>query len=197
MARLDGVSPQQAGPLVRLVYRMTRRELGRMVEPVALYAHRPRLLAGYGIFEKAIESRPCVDPGVRALVALKAAALLNCEFCIDIGSHLAREAGIGEAQLLDLWRYADSEHFDERERVALDLAVAMTRTPTQVSDELFAQLRRHFDEPQLVELVNLVAVENLRSRFNAAFALGATGFSEGKACARPEALPSAQVVAAA
>ena len=59
-------------------------------------------------------------------------------------------------------------------------------TPVQVSDELIAALGTVFDEPQLVELVNLIAVENLRSRFNAAFALGAAGFSEGMACARME-----------
>ena len=68
----------------------------------------------------------------------------------------------------------------------LDLAVGMTVTPVQVSDELFAALQQHFDEGQLVELVNVIAVENLRSRFNAAFAIGSTGFSEGMACARME-----------
>ena len=53
----------------------------------------------------------------------------------------------------------------------------------QVSDELFAGLHERFDDGELVELVNVIAVENLRSRFNAAFAIGSTGFSEGMACA--------------
>ncbi len=190
MTRITGVPRSEAGPFVRLVYRLMRREFGREVSPVAVYAHRPRLLFGYGLFEKAQQADARVDPVVRALVELKAAALLQCEFCIDIGSHLAREVGVTEVQLLDLWRYRDSEHFDERQTLALDLAVGMTRTPVDVPDALFARLRERFSDDEVVELVNLVALENLRSRFNATFGLGAEGFSEGMVCARPEAVPA-------
>ena len=82
----------------------------------------------------------------------------------------------------DLYRYRQSPRFDADERLVLDLAVGMTMTPVQVDDELFAELRARFDDAELVELVNLIAVENLRSRFNAAFAIGSAGFSEGMAC---------------
>jgi len=186
MPRIEGVAPKDAGPVVKFMYRWSRRELGSVVTPLTLYAHQPRVALGYGMFEKAVAAKPSVDPAVRALVELKAAAQLHCAFCIDIGSHLAREAGVTEAQLLDLWRHDCSPHFDARQRVALDLAVAMTRTPLEVTDELFARAREHFDDAQLVELVNLIALENLRSRFNATFGLTADGFSEGMVCARPE-----------
>src|SRR5271155_4609517 len=129
MTRIDGVAQRDAGPLMRLMYRWSRRELGSVVTPLTLYAHQPRVALGYGMFEKAVASKPSVDPTIRALVELKAAAQLSCAFCIDIGSHLAREAGASEAQLLDLWHHESSPHFDERQRCALDLAVAMTRTP--------------------------------------------------------------------
>ena len=62
----------------------------------------------------------------------------------------------------------------------------MTMTPVQVGDDLFAELRSRFDDAELVELVNLIAVENLRSRFNAAFGLPSAGFNEGAVCARME-----------
>jgi len=68
----------------------------------------------------------------------------------------------------------------------LDYAAGMSRTPVTVSDELFARLRSHFDEGQLVELTHLIALENLRGRFNLALGIGAAGFSEGMVCARPE-----------
>jgi len=186
MTRIDGVAEGDAGPLVKLLYRWSRRELGSVVSPLTMYAHQPRVALGYGMFEKAVARKPSVAPTIRALVELKAAAQLNCAFCIDIGSHLAREAGATEAQLIDLWRHDDSPHFDAPQRVALDLAVAMTRTPMEVSDELFARAREHFADAQLVELVNLIALENLRSRFNGALGLTGDGFSEGMACARPE-----------
>ena len=197
MTRIAGVPQSTRNPVVRVAYRETRRQMGKMVDNVALYAHRPKLLAGYGAFEKAVASDQHVDPLIRNLVQLKAATLITCEFCIDLGSREAREAGISEQQLLDLYRYRDSEHFDEVQKLALDLAVAMTRTPVDVPDELFDALRAHFEDAQLVELVNLIALENLRSRFNGAFDIGSAGFSEGMVCARPEPEAAASPVAAA
>ena len=72
----------------------------------------------------------------------------------------------------------------------LDYAVAISGTPVTVSDELFARLREHFDDRQLVELTNAIAVENLRGRFNLALGIGAAGFSEGMACVAPEPAPA-------
>ncbi len=196
MSRIEGVPQRDANLLVRAIYRVARHEItkmtgrrDRLTGDIPIRAHRPRMLIGYGVLEKAIASKPSVDERLRALAVLKSAVMQGCEMCQDIGSHEARSAGIPEEQLLDLYRYRDSPHFDETERLVLDLAVGMTLTPVQVSDELFAALHERFDDGELVELVNLIAVENLRSRFNATFAIGSTGFSEGMTCARMEPGP--------
>jgi hypothetical protein len=62
----------------------------------------------------------------------------------------------------------------------------MSRTPVEVPDELFARLRARFDEAQLA---HVIALENLRGRFNLAFGIGAAGFSEGMVCAAPATTP--------
>jgi 4-carboxymuconolactone decarboxylase len=202
MTRIEGV-PVKGHPLIRLVYGIARREVRRMTgkplltPDVPLRAHRLLLLAGYGALEKSVATRPRVPQRLRALAALKSAVMQGCEMCQDIGSFEARAHGVVERQLVELHRYRESEHFDELERLVLDLAVGMTVTPVQVSDELIEALREHFDDAQLVELVNLVAVENLRSRFNGAFALGAAGFSEGMACARMEPASTASAAGTA
>jgi alkylhydroperoxidase family enzyme len=68
----------------------------------------------------------------------------------------------------------------------LDYSVAMTRTPAEIPDQLFNELRNHFDETQLVELTAAIAWENYRARFNHAFGLKAQGFSQGAFCPMPE-----------
>jgi AhpD family alkylhydroperoxidase len=193
MSRIEGVREEKAKLPMSLIYRLVRHEIakmtgqrGRLTGDIPIRALRPRMLLGWGVLEKAVTSRPRVDKRLRALAALKSAVMQGCEMCQDIGSHEARAAGIGEEHLLDLYRYRDSEHFNETERLVLDLAVGMTVTPVQVSDELFAALREHFDDGQLVELANLIALENFRSRFNATFGVGSAGFSEGMVCARME-----------
>ena len=94
--------------------------------------------------------------------------------------------GIPEAQLLDLSRYETSAAFDATERLVLDLAVAMARTPAAVTGELRVRLRAQFDEAQLVELAAAIAWEHYRARFNRVFDVQPAGFSEGAFCVLPE-----------
>jgi alkylhydroperoxidase family enzyme len=99
---------------------------------------------------------------------------------------LGRAAGITDEELADLSRFQESGAFGPVEKLVLDLAVGMAATPANVSDELFAELRRHFTEAQLVELVSDIAMGNMRSRFNRAFQCQPAGFSEGTYCPLPE-----------
>lgn len=67
----------------------------------------------------------------------------------------------------------------------LEYADAMTQTPVEVKDALFARLRGKFTVAQLVELTATLAWENYRARFDHAFAVEAEGFTEGSYCAMP------------
>ena len=98
--------------------------------------------------------------------------------------------GLSDEQLLALPSYQTSALFTPVEKLVLDYAVGMRRTPVEVSDALFGRLREHFDDAQLVELTHLIALENLRGRFNLALGVGAAGFSEGMVCAVPATTPS-------
>jgi AhpD family alkylhydroperoxidase len=194
MARIEGVPAGKAGPFMRLVYRMARRQMRqlagreteRMLEPMEMFARVPRLLFGYGMLEWAAGKSHLVDHRLRDLAELKAATLTNCEYCIDLGSSISRRHGLSDEQLLALPRYRDSQLFSDLDKLVLDYAVGMSRTPVEVSDELFSTLREHFDDAQLVELTSVIALENLRGRFNLALGIGAAGFSEGMVCAIPD-----------
>jgi AhpD family alkylhydroperoxidase len=198
MARIEGVTARRAGVRVRTVYWFARRALGRvtghqperMIEPLEMYARLPGLLRGYARLEQATAALRDLDDRHKALAELKAATLTHCEFCIDLGSQIARRWGLTDDQLLALPNYATSTLFTDLDKLVLDYAVGMTRTPVDVSDDLFAQLRGHFDEAQLVELTHVIALENMRGRFNLALDIGAAGFSDGHVCAIPAPTPS-------
>jgi 4-carboxymuconolactone decarboxylase len=181
------VATASARRKVAKVTKRDARETAAMIEPLDAFAHAPALLLGYGALELGNERSRALDHRLKELVVLKAATLMGCEYCIDIGSAVARGMGISDEQLLALPRYRESGLFSELEVLALDYAVAMSRTPVSVPDELFAALREHLDERQLVELTGTIALENFRARFNAALEIGAAGFSEGMVCALPEA----------
>lgn len=98
---------------------------------------------------------------------------------------MGRKQGISEQQLLDLPVFETSAAFSDLEKVVLRYAVAMTETPVDVSDELFAELQKQLDPQQMVELTSAIAWENYRARFDHAFGIEAEGFSEGAVCALP------------
>jgi len=75
--------------------------------------------------------------------------------------------------------------FSETERLVLEYADGMTRTPVEVKDELFTKLREKFNDAQLVELTASLAWENYRARFDHALGVEAEGFAEGTYCALP------------
>ncbi len=81
--------------------------------------------------------------------------------------------------------YATSPVFSQQERLVLNYADQLTKTPVEVSDGLFRELQSHFSEEQLVELTAAIAWENYRARFNHAFGVESEGFSEGAYCALP------------
>jgi alkylhydroperoxidase family enzyme len=91
----------------------------------------------------------------------------------------------------ELPHYRESGAFDQTEKLVMDYATGMSRSPVDVPAELFAQMRERFDEAQLVELTDIVALENYRARFNWAFALEGQGFSGNAFC-----VPSEQRVSA-
>ena len=196
MSRIAGVQHRQAGALTRLVLKVARRKTrqltGRetegMIGPLEAYAHIPRLLLGYGMLEGATAKLDRFPERLKVLAELKAATMTSCEYCIDIGSQIARRAGLSDEQQLGLPRYRESDQFDALEKLVLDYAVGMSRTPVDVSDELFAKLRQTFDDVQLVELTNVIALENMRGRFNLGLGFGSAGFSEGMVCAVPESI---------
>ena len=203
MARIEGVSKSEAGPVVRLAYRFGPRvmkklagrdpQTGNGIEPIQIWAYQPKMMVGMGRFNWAVRKGKAVDERIKNLVELKGAQMIGCEYCVDLGSQICRNSGLSDSELLALPRYQSSDLFTDREKAALDYAVAVMRTPVEVTDELFTRVRSHFDERQLVEITALLALVNL-DRFNAAFGVGSAGFSDGMVCVppdRPDPAPSA------
>ncbi len=182
MARID----EKSGPLVRFTDWYSRRKYGREMEMAGVIGHsRPNMLA-WGMLEWWHERSGKVNERLKALAATKAATRIGCEFCIDIGSAISREAGVTDEQLHAFHDYRNSDAFSAEDKLVMEYAEEMSETNVDVSDELFARLREHFDDEQIVELTAAIAIENFRARFNNALDVAPAGFSEGAFCPLPE-----------
>lgn len=187
MARLRPAAPRGLDPVRRLTYFSAKRMFGRPTEPAQIIAHHRPLLVGFNALALASERfAHGVDRRLKKLAMIRASQLIGCEWCLDFGSWLAQRAGVPEEDLRELSRWRESSRFGELDRVVLEYAEAMTRTPVDVPDELFARLRERFDERQLVELTMAIAAENLYSRLNHALGIEGEGYSEGMYCVPPD-----------
>jgi AhpD family alkylhydroperoxidase len=194
MARLPGVSDRDAGLSAKIAFFFTKRKLAQMtgletagmLEPLRMYAHVPTLLGAYGKLEQAESKLDILSPRHRALAELKAATTVRCEYCIDLGSQIARQWGITDEELLGMADYQSATCFSNVDKLILQYATAMSRTPVEVTDELFDALRAHFDTAQLVGLTHVINLGNMRARFNIALGIGSSGFSGDRVCALPD-----------
>ncbi len=185
------VGSPPGGLLTKIVRAYSRHQYGGEATPGDVFRHHVPLLLGYGAFETAIERSHSVPERLKILAETRAATVVGCEWCMDFASFLARQrSGLTDAELMNLPRYRESELFDELDRLALDYATAMSRTPADVDDELFGRLRAQFSDRQLVELTSAIAIENFRARFNGALGMEPQGFSEGAFCVIPDPTPA-------
>ena len=126
-----------------------------------------------------------LDHGLLELIKLRASQVNGCAHCIDMHTKELRAAGESEQRLylLDAWR--ESPFYSERERAALAWTEAVTQiAPHGVSDALYDEARRHFDEKALVDLTLAVIAINGWNRMNVAFRTEVGGYVSPHAAGR-------------
>jgi alkylhydroperoxidase family enzyme len=179
----------------RLVEWYSRRRFGAVADPAAAMGHNMRVLLANARFEMAVDKFRRLDPTLRALAEMGAAATIGCSWCMDFGYWVSHEKGVDPAKLRDVPRWRESDVYTDLERRVLEYTEAATATPPTVTDELVDGLRRDLGDAALVELTMMIAVENQRSRFNSSLGLTSQGFKDR--CEVPAtALRSARTTAA-
>ena len=165
------------GPFGKLLTWVVRRMYGQPLDNANAMARNRRVLLATFAYERRVARFNQLDPGLRALATMAAAAEIGCAWCIDFGYHLAHDDGIDLAKLAAIPTWRDAENLTELEKQVVEFAVAATRTPSEVTDQLVVRLRTALGEAALIELAMIVAIENQRSRFNSALGLVSQGFS--------------------
>ena len=165
-------------PVNRLAGWYSRRTYGSVLDPAAAMGHHPGVLLGSALQEGAVARWRRLDPTLKALAVMSSAVAIGCSWCVDFGHWISTQEGVDPAKLRAVPRWRDSDVFTDLERRVMAYAEAMSAGPPEVTDEMVADLRRDLDDAALVELTMMVAVENSRSRFNAALGLTSQGFRD-------------------
>lgn len=172
-------------------YQATRRFIPNSVKTMA---RRPAIAKAFAALNQAILYEGTVKTELKMLVALASSYAAGCRYC---QSHMANLSSIYEApdeKIAAIWEFESSALFSEAERAAIRLAFKASTLPNEASEEDFAELKKHFDEGQIVEIVASIALFGYLNRWNdtmateledypakvAERAIGSVGWEPGK-----------------
>jgi AhpD family alkylhydroperoxidase len=198
MPRIPALAPQDAGTIVKIGYRMARKQLGEVPEPFAVMAHHRKLFVAAARHELALEKAThVVPPSLIQLAVYRTAWTVGCSWCVDFGTMLQRMDGLDIDRLKEIASFETSDKFTEAEREVIRYADAMTATPMTVTDEQVAALVQAYGNDGVLELTYQISHENQRARMNHALDITDQGFGTGDSCRVPwlnEAEPASQGV---
>jgi len=108
-----------------------------------------------------------VDWKTKELLILKSTLENECEYCVTQHEVVSRRLGISDEKVADLKGdvYKTSPHFSEAERSVLDLTMQIREDANRVSDALWSRMREHWSEAQLVEMVYVITIYIMVSKF--------------------------------
>ena len=154
------------GVMMKLVYAMSRRQFGKVMTPLKVFAARMPLAFGMFVGKiSKLDKKLELPPETQMLVRERVARLNVCLFCIDIGRAFAIHSGMNEAKFDAMEDYATSPLYSDAERALLDYVTELTRDK-KVEPETFTRLRKHYSERAICEIVWLVASEHFYNMTN-------------------------------
>jgi alkylhydroperoxidase family enzyme len=168
--RLDPLPPEHS-PALQQQFDSFHQTLGFIPNSVLTMQRKPRLVMAFVDMQRAIwDPDSKVDRGFKRVVAHVASRAVGDAYSMAHTASGALHFGIAEDKLAAAWDYRSSPLYSAAEKAALDLAVAASSVPNAVTDEMFVELRTHWSDEQVVEIVATVAMAGFLSRWNTTMA---------------------------
>lgn len=128
---------------------------------------RPRVLEAFQGFSGSIMREGDVNSGLKQLIAHVFSRSAGCLYCQAHTSHFAHTlAGVEIDKIEAVWEFEQSPLFSSAERAALRLALAAGQIPNAADDEHFIELRQHYSESEIVEIISVISMFGFLNRFN-------------------------------
>ena len=144
-----------------------KRSLGFVPNSVLIMQRRPKLVKALAQLAAAVwDPESLVNVGFKRLIAHMASRASGCQYCMAHTAGGALHLGVEPAKLDAIWSYSSSPLYSEAERVALDFSLAAASVPNAVDDELFAKMRQHWSEDEIVEITGVISLFGFMNRWN-------------------------------
>lgn len=174
MARISRLGRREVTDAVGEIYDRFARQRGNVPNMFRTVAHRPEILQTMIAHMEAVLNTGTLPTSLKELVIVRTSQMNNCEYCLASHSLLAKKLGYSDVQIGELPRFESSNSFTEREKVAIRLAERLTRNERPLDDAELTELKAHFTEGEIVELMSASGLFNYFNRFNNLLAMEPT-----------------------
>lgn len=195
MARMEPLPEDTHGDELKAAFDQYRRSLGFVPNSVLIMQRRPKVVKALAGLAAAVwDPEGSVNPAFKRLIAHLASRAAGCQYCMAHTVEGALLQGVAPEKVAAIWEYASSPLYSPAERVALDFALAAGSVPNAVDDALFAQMKAHWSDDEIVEITAVISMFGFLNRWNDTIAtplepepigagqtyLAARGWSPGK-----------------
>lgn len=129
-------------------------------------ARRPEILRAFSELITQIWNTGTLPTELKPLVGIVSSVAAGCRYCQAHEAVDARERGVGDEKIAAIWDFERSPLYDEAERAALRFARDSSLVPNEVTPAHFEELRRHWDDGQIVEMLAVVGLFGFLNRWN-------------------------------
>jgi len=129
-------------------------------------ARRPEILRAFSELITQIWRTGTVPVGLKPLIAIVASTAAGCRYCQAHETVDAKLRGVPEDKIAEIWNFEASALYDDAERAALRFARDASVVPNAVTPAHFEDLRRHWDEGEIVEILSVVGLFGFLNRWN-------------------------------
>lgn len=141
--------------------------LGFCPNSILTMQRRPAIASAFiGLNKAVMANEGRVTSELKRLIGYVASRVAGCNYCQAHTIRAAERYGGDEARLKAVWEFRTSELFNPAERAALEFAVAAATIPNGVDDAVAAELKQHYDEGEIVEILGVVALFGYLNRWN-------------------------------
>jgi uncharacterized peroxidase-related enzyme len=163
--------PYNTHPELSEQFEASRKRHGFVPNSLLIMQRNPQLVKAFGQLTAVIWApNSKVDAVTKRLISMVVSNSAGCRYCTAHNAEAASDLGVEGQKLAAVWDYQTSPLFSAAERAALDVAVAAGCSPNAVTDEMFEELKRHWTEEQIVEIVGAISHFGFLNRWNDTFA---------------------------
>jgi len=159
--------PAETTPELREDFAIFERILGFVPNSLLTMQRVPAMVKGFGELTRAVmDPNGSVDLGFMRLVAHFSSRAAGCQYCEAHSLVAAKIHGVSQEKLNAIWDYKESPLYTDAERVALDFALAAGSVPNAVDSELMQEMKKHWSEEQIVQILGAVSLYGFLNRWN-------------------------------